>query len=236
MALPEEELHELNIHCRFDASTNDKIHAAAALCIASGADASKIDVASPASTHVPHCTLLLGTFAVCAADVAALLEESLADCGPVRISLAAGRPTRQGKYAFWDVGGGGVAALAESVVLAAQTALRPGPEPSWLGSRPEAERDARRRQMAAHKTANSFEFYHPHVTIAYRDDADALGASLAAGPCLERVEDVIVAEIHVSPRASQGTVPRAAEASVVRLRGATPPEAVRARLASRASQ
>ena len=43
--------------------------------------------------------------------------------------------------------------------------------------------------MAAHKTANSFEFYHPHVTIAYRDDADALGASLAAGPCLERREE-----------------------------------------------
>ena len=89
---------------------------------------------------------------------------------------------------------------------------------SWLSELPPAEQEARRRQFAEFGTANNFEFYKPHVTLAYRDDAQALGNDIAGLPPLEHV-DIVVSEIHVSPKGSRGVVPRGAATSVVRLAG-----------------
>ena len=215
---------DLNIHLRLDAATQAKVHAAAAGLVAAGADADAVDVTSLTSAHAPHVTLLLGAFTGDAAAVAAALARALAARPPVAFALVAGPPHHAGRYAFWNATGADLAALAAEVVAAAQPVIaRTQTEPSWLPALPEAERAARRAQLAEYGTANSFEFYRPHVTLAYHDDAAALGAILARAPPLARV-DATAAEIHVAPLAPRGAVPRASASAIVALAGDAAPD------------
>eukprot|EP00743_Colponemidia_sp_Colp-15_P007717 GILK01008356.1.p1 GENE.GILK01008356.1~~GILK01008356.1.p1 ORF type:complete len:214 (-),score=19.28 GILK01008356.1:385-1026(-) len=154
--------------------------------------------------HEPHVTLYLSNFKEsCMERIKQVIRDRISELKSFDLTLSKISPS--GSYLFWDVEPSTqLRNCCDNLVHALSSFVDSPSVPSWFDRLPAEERARRSDLIEKHGSATVFEFFYPHVTLAYiKDEAILTRIVELLEPC---EVTFAVAEIAIGMCGDQGTV------------------------------